>query len=154
MEWASLALIEANTWRESKLLVPLLDASENYFWSENPYTLHVHCAHLVLSQVGVLQQIKVSSHQKTCSLSGNFSFLGGPLLLPSQTSCSSPPEIKILRKQDLSKYFKKNQGYLILKAPLRGLLGLVAVSTPGNEEAKKSRYSCAILLNFYIKDRC
>ena len=40
--------------------------------------------------------------------------------------------------------------YLILKAPRRGLLGLVAVSTPGNEEAKKSRYSFAILLNFYI----
>ena len=40
---------------------------------------------------------------------------------------------------------------MILKAPLRGLLGLVAVSTPGNEEAKKSRYSFAILLNFYRK---
>jgi len=75
---------------------------------------------------------------RTCSLSGNFSFLGGPLLLPSQTSCSSPPEVKML----------------ILNAPRRGLLGLVAVSTPGNEEAKKSRYSFAILLNFCQELQC
>merc|ERR1719397_1674369 len=75
---------------------------------------------------------------RTCSLSGNFSFLGGPLLLPSQTSCSSPPEVKML----------------ILNAPRRGLLGVVAVSTPGNEEAKKSRYSFAILLNFCQELQC
>merc|ERR1719397_2285674 len=75
---------------------------------------------------------------RTCSLSGNFSFLGGPLLLPSQTSCSSPPEVKML----------------ILNAPRRGLLGLVAVSTPGNEEAKKSRYSFAILMNFCQELQC
>ena len=47
-------------------------------------------------------EVKVESSKDdrdcTWSLSGNFSFLGGPLLLPSQTSCSSPPEVKILRK--------------------------------------------------------
>ena len=36
----------------------------------------------------------------TWSLSGNFSFLGGPLLLPSQTSWSSPSEVRMLGKDD------------------------------------------------------
>merc|ERR1719391_1284957 len=61
-----------------------------------------------------------------------------PLLFPSQTSCSSPPEVKMV----------------ILNAPLRGLLGLVAVSTPGKEAAKKSRYSFAILLYFCQELQC
>ena len=38
-------------------------------------------------------------NQITLSLSGNLSFLGGPLLLPSHTSCSSPSEVKMLQKK-------------------------------------------------------
>ena len=77
----------------------------------------------------------LSWHQSiTLSLSGNLSFLGGPLLLPSHTSCSSPSEVKMLQKKSQPK--KSERTYVMLKAPRRGFVGLVSVSTPGKEVTK------------------
>ena len=80
------------------------------------------------------------------------------LLLPWRSLAPAVPNLVLLsaRSQNTEKVMlltkTSNIGcfvpYVILKAPRRGLLGLVAVSTPGKEAAKKSRYSFASLLNF------
>ena len=48
---------------------------------------------------------------------------------------------------------KSERTYVMLKAPRRGFVGLVSVSTPGKEVTKQSRYSLAILLNFCQRER-
>ena len=85
-------------------------------------------------------EVKVESSKDdrdcTWSLSGNFSFLGGPLLLPSQTSCSSPPEVKILRKLCCYWMFRSLRDIKCSPARFAGIGGSLNPGEGGGQEVK------------------